>query len=73
MGKSKDGNVTCFMYTQMRIVGLAAHLGDVNPTVGVVTEAHRVGHERGGRSSPEERTRVEMRESRSSMGPPWKW
>ena len=22
MGKSKDGNVTCFMYTQMRIVGL---------------------------------------------------
>ena len=23
MGKSKDGNVTCFMYTQMRIVGLA--------------------------------------------------
>ena len=22
MGKSKDGNVTCLMYTQMRIVGL---------------------------------------------------
>ena len=22
MGKGKDGNVTCFMYTQMRIVGL---------------------------------------------------
>ena len=22
MGKSKNGNVTCFMYTQMRIVGL---------------------------------------------------
>ena len=25
MGKSKDGNVTCFMYTQMRIFGLAAN------------------------------------------------
>ena len=26
MGKGKDGNVTCFMYTQMRIVGLARPL-----------------------------------------------
>gem|GEM_PF-5123524 len=26
MGKSKDGNVTCFMYTQMRIVGLGLYL-----------------------------------------------
>ena len=25
MGKSKDGNVTCFMYTQMRLVGLGQH------------------------------------------------
>ena len=25
MGESKDGNVTCFMYTQMRIVGLASY------------------------------------------------
>ena len=28
MGKSKDGNVTCFMYTQMRIVGLVRNDGD---------------------------------------------
>ena len=26
MGKSKDGNVTCFMYTQMRLVGLVSGL-----------------------------------------------
>jgi len=29
MGKSKDGNVTCFMYTQMRIVGLVRR--HINP------------------------------------------